>query len=268
MAFTSGVATDYLDLLNRLKAFVTQEMLPASERWQVLRWNPGPPAELVLQGPGLAGSDTIRGGILSEAGSDYGNWKVRGFTGWNSAQTFDGQYQASAACYALLMQSAMPYWLVASGRRIVMVVKTGTYYEMLYLGLFLPYATPGQYPYPLLVGASYNNAYRWSNNDSYRHHLPKGIGNSGVYYLPGGEWKNVSYPWPGSWGQNARPCPDGSYPLLPLVLAGLGEMDGCYAVPGFGNAAENLVRVGGIDHLVVQDVFRTGYGDYWALRLA
>ena len=86
--------------------------------------------------------------------------------------------------------------------------------------------------------------------------------------MPSGEWKNVSYPWPGSWGQSARPCPDGSYPLLPLVLAGLGEMDGCHAVPGFGNAAENLVRVGGIDHLVVQDVFRTGYGDYWALRLA
>ncbi|MEN9478375.1 MAG: hypothetical protein RLZZ300_2516, partial [Pseudomonadota bacterium] len=26
--------------------------------------------------------------------------------------------------------------------------------------------------------------------------------------------------------------------------------------------------VGGIDHLVVQDVFRTGYSDYWALKLA
>ena len=43
MAFTSGTATDYLDLLNRLKQFVTQDMLPANERWQVMRWVPGPP---------------------------------------------------------------------------------------------------------------------------------------------------------------------------------------------------------------------------------
>ena len=73
MAFTSGTATDYLDLLNRLKQFVTQDMLPANERWTVLRWVPGPPAELVLQGPGLAGTDQINVGILSEAGADYGN---------------------------------------------------------------------------------------------------------------------------------------------------------------------------------------------------
>ena len=79
MAFTSGTATDYLDLLNRLKQFVTQDMLPANERWSVLRWVPGPPAELVLQGPGLAGTDQINVGILSEAGADYGNWKLRGF---------------------------------------------------------------------------------------------------------------------------------------------------------------------------------------------
>ena len=41
-----------------------------------------------------------------------------------------------------------------------------------------------------------------------------------------------------------------------------------YAVPGYANAAENIINVGGVDHLVVQDVFRTGYSDYWALKLA
>ena len=81
-------------------------------------------------------------------------------------------------------------------------------------------------------------------------------------------WTGLSQMWPHSWGNNARECPDGSYPLLPFILSGLGEMDGCYAVPGFNNAAENIISVGGIDHLVVQDVFRTGYSDYWALKLA
>ena len=56
--------------------------------------------------------------------------------------------------------------------------------------------------------------------------------------------------------------------LLPFILAGLGEMEGCYCVPGYANAVENIINVGGVDHLVVQDVFRTGYSDYWALKLA
>lgn len=200
MAFTSGTATDYLDLLNRLKQFVTQDMLPAGERWSVLRWVPGPPAELVLRGPGLAGTDQINVGILSEAGADYGNWKLRGFVGWNPAQTFDGQYNPSGTFYALLMASAMPYWIVANGRRIVMVAKTGTYYEMMHLGLFLPYATPGQYPYPLLVGGTYNGSTRWSNSYTYRNHLPKSQGYSGAFYAPTGVWTGVPPMWPSSCG--------------------------------------------------------------------
>lgn len=268
MAFTSGVATDYLDLLDRLKTFVTQTMTPVNERWQVLRWVPGPPAELVLQGPGLAGTDQINVGILSVAAEDYGNWKLRGFVGWNPAQSFDNQYNSSSDYYTLLMLSAMPYWIVANGRRIVMAVKTGTYYDMMYLGLFLPYATPAQYPYPLVVGGSYRGSYRWSYTYSYRNHLPKSTsGNSGAYYAPTGVWTSTPEMWPGSWAAYARECPDGSYPLLPFVLAGLGELDGCYAVPGYGNAVENIISVGGVDHLVVQDVWRTEYKDYWALKL-
>lgn len=265
MAFTSGVATDYLDLLNRLKQFVTQDMLPANERWSVLRWNPGPPAELVLQGPGLAGTDQINVGIRSVAGADYGNWELRGYVAWNPALPFDGQYKISNAYYAMLMTSAMPYWIVANGRRIVMVVKTSTYYEMVYLGLFLPYATPAQYPYPLLVGGSYNSSIRWSDTDYGRSHLYEG-----AYYAPDGAWSTPSPIWPigWGWGSDARECPDGTYPLLPLIIAGLGEMDGCYAVPGYNNAAENIISVAGVDYLVVQNVHRTGYNDYWALKLA
>ena len=146
MAWTSGTATDYLDLLTRLKAFVTEQMLPANERWQVMRWVPGPPAELVLKGVGLAGTDEIYVAIQTETSSDYGNWKLRGYVTYNPGVAFDAQYNSSQTYYALLTLSAMPYWFVANGRRIVVVVKTGTYYECVHLGMFLPYATPAQYP--------------------------------------------------------------------------------------------------------------------------
>lgn len=46
-----------------------------------------------------------------------------------------------------------------------------------------------------------------------------------------------------------------------------GVFQGVYRMPGLGNAAEALVTIDGIDYLVVQNVFRTTIGDYWALRL-
>lgn len=269
MAFTSGVATDYLDLLNRLKQFVTQDMLPANERWSVLHWKPGPPAELVLQGPGLAGTDQINVGIRSVAGADYGNWELRGYVAWNPALPFDSQYKQSKAYYAMLMQSAMPYWIVANGRRIVMVAKTSTYYEMMYLGLFLPYATPAQYPYPLLIAGSYNQSVRYSET-GYRYSftkVPSSYSYCMSYYTPAGTWKDYMAIWPYDIG-DMRECPDGSYPLLPVIIDGLGEVDGVYVVPGYQNASENIITVDGVNYLVVQNVNRTGYNDYSAVKLA
>ena len=247
-------------------------MLPANERWSVLRWEPGPPAELVLQGHGLAGTDQINVGIRSVAGADYGNWELRGYVAWNPALPFNSQYKQSGAYYAMLMTSAMPYWIVANGRRIVMVAKTSTHYEMMYLGLFLPYATPAQYQYPLLVAGSYNQSMRYSETPSNRSSFTKALRVDGYtnysinYYTPAGDWKKANI-WPYDIG-DMRECPDGSYPLLPVIMDGLGEIDGVYVVPGYKNASENTITVDGVNYLVVQNVNRTGYNDYSAVKLA
>ncbi|MEL4071750.1 hypothetical protein WKW50_16520 [Ochrobactrum sp. GPK 3] len=46
-----------------------------------------------------------------------------------------------------------------------------------------------------------------------------------------------------------------------------GVLDGVYSCPGVGNAAENIVSIDSVDHLIVQNVWRTTTADYWALRL-
>ena len=46
-----------------------------------------------------------------------------------------------------------------------------------------------------------------------------------------------------------------------------GILDGSYYCPGVGNAAENVVQIDGVDHIVFQNVWRTTTLDYWALRL-
>lgn len=73
---------------------------------------------------------------------------------------------------------------------------------------------------------------------------------------------------------NMGPNIDGTYSLLPFTMIQwsperqvFGVLDGAYNCPGVGNAAENLITVSTVDHLVVQNVFRTGTGEYWAMKL-
>jgi hypothetical protein len=47
-----------------------------------------------------------------------------------------------------------------------------------------------------------------------------------------------------------------------------GELDGVFALTGFGNGAENTVTIGGVVHYVVQNVFRTDQLDYFAIKEA
>ena len=74
--------------------------------------------------------------------------------------------------------------------------------------------------------------------------------------------------------QRIRSTFDGSHILTPFTLVQrtpanqtYGILHGVYHVTGRDNAAENIITVGGVDHLVVPNAFRSGFGDYWALAL-
>ena len=111
---------------------------------------------------------------------------------------------------------------------------------------------------------------------------------------PDGRWRgfgvNVEYAnnvgygfvWPYNGGRftNIRPNLDGSYPLFPITLseedvannvrrnpAQYGEMDGMFAVPGYENAAENIIIAGRAKYLVLQDVYRAFQNRFCAVKL-
>lgn len=74
--------------------------------------------------------------------------------------------------------------------------------------------------------------------------------------------------------RNTIACLGGAFTLHPATLVQdkptdqtWGILDGIYHVPGDNNAAENIVTVNGVDHLVVQNVNRTTPDQYWALAL-
>jgi len=123
-------------------------------------------SEMILKAPGLGGTDEIFVGIRSEYDTAAGwfNLFLNGYSGYdlNEQSWFDqpGALPGYSAGQPLAVpmvpcwDTTMPYWFVASGRSFRFAVKVSTSFEGGYLGFMLPYATPAQYPYPLLVGGS------------------------------------------------------------------------------------------------------------------
>lgn len=52
-----------------------------------------------------------------------------------------------------------------------------------------------------------------------------------------------------------------------MTINMMGILQGVYWTHGVSNAVENIVQVGGVDHLVLQNVYRTAVGQYFAIAL-
>jgi hypothetical protein len=46
-----------------------------------------------------------------------------------------------------------------------------------------------------------------------------------------------------------------------------GALEGICYITGFDNTVENTLTINGVDYVVMQDVYRTGFPDYYAMRL-
>ena len=123
-------------------------------------------SEVIFKAPGNAGTESIYTGIRAEydAANGWYNLFMNGYTGFDPGTTswfaHPGALPGAGTptpCVVPMVpcwDTTMPYWLSASGRSFRFAVKVSTSYEGGYLGFYLPYATPSQFPYPLAVGGS------------------------------------------------------------------------------------------------------------------
>lgn len=264
---TEGIA--HKQMLLKLKT------LCEANGWTTLRYdNVSAIRELILHSTGLSGTEDIYIGFRSyeNVSADYYNLSVAGFTGYVSSNSFatqPGYYESGIPAH----NNRIDYWVAVNAQRVAMALKVGTpVYESGYVGKILPYGTPTQYPYPLAVGGMLAGlaATRYSDTNQ---SMPF-KGNNLRLRTVAGAWLAPAV-WP---YQNDRICgstqgrdTSAYYPLRPLILTDAnnvyGELEGVYQVSGFNNAVENVVQDGGVDYPVIQDVFRTGFNDYFALRM-
>lgn len=238
--------------------------------------------ELIMKAPGLTGLEEIYIGLRTyhSVSADYYNLLAGVFTGYVPGNTFDTQPGAAlVGCPA--HNNRVDYWLSLNGQRIVLAMKVGTpVYEHLYLGKFLPYARPSQYPYPVIAGGMLVGAAATRFSEVTHDFYLRGNNARGKLRTPGGWIDMHCYPWgnpflTGTSTSNlqlqARDTVN-EYSLLPVELhdnsANLyGQLDGVCQVSGFNNAVENTLVIGGVTYVVMQSVARTGHTDYYAMRL-
>lgn len=284
----------------------------AAQAWAINRRDK---ETVFLEGPGSSGTDNIYITLhtYENVGADYYNWEILGNDGYVADQDKDGQVNVSPPSYVPLLNNTMTYWFVASGRRFIVIAKTSTNYHGCYGGLFLPFATPTQYPYPIFIGGSTGiETAKWSNN-TWNSTVAVDTKQTSFFWFPlegcaylrkiDATWSTCSnerdsifldrrkeiqtHPYELTNRNSSDGLPmnladlredlSGNYPMMSITLLNnekinsdegvWGELDSCFYVTGFGNAAENIINDGTFDYLVVQNTFKTADDHYMALRL-
>lgn len=226
MAFTTGTATDYHDLLDKFRLWIT-----GTVGWTQLNWvaptTLATPALLQLSGPGAGADKRVYVNIRSEsdvAATMFG-WRMRAAVGYTAGATEGTNAGESPAVYFNLWSQSTTYWFYANARRFVIVAKTSTTYVSCYGGFFLPWGTPAQYPFPLFIGGDYPSLQNWSfTNSGRRFFVEPGsdLAVSGAWVRePNGAWIPVAASDFGT--ENNNPFPQSQAPhavVLPWHTGG------------------------------------------------
>jgi hypothetical protein len=213
--------------------------------------------QMIWHAPGNGGLDAILVGakLFHDAGGDYYNWRLGGFTAFDGALTFEmqpqyigGPGQTAPSPVLNLWNSSIPFWFVANGRRAIVVAKVSTVYVVCFLGFMTPYVSPGSFPYPLVVAGSMawdgnslaaepavgNVHWRWSYTGDELRDLAIGLPARGQdpgcqvrLRIPSGTWRGFDSAWSDT--LNGR-----LWPYTDAVIGGMADwrpdLDGGYSI--------------------------------------
>lgn len=235
--------------------------------------------ELIMRAPGYTGSEQIIIGFqcYQDSSADYYNISCGVFTGYLAGNTFATQPGAKITSVPA-HNNRIDYWLTLTPQRITFVLKVGTpVYMPAYAGKLLPYGPPSQFPYPVVCAAPLAGApaTRFSNTSIAMPYI--GNTSTGNFSIrePGGAWINPeTHPWNNdklAISTQMRDTND-QYRVLPVVVMTqangiFGELEGIFYISGFNNAVENTFVIDGKTYVVFQNIYRTGFTDYFAMRL-
>jgi len=291
MAYITGTATDRSDLLAVLNTQL------AAAGWVVDRYVAGD--ELIAHGSGYGTGDVYIGyKLYTNVSSDINNFDVRMFTGFSSGNSFHNQPGISPPSAQCLWDNNIDYWLYINNKRVILVAKVNTVYEISHLGFLLPYGPSTSYPYAGFVGGNATALdTRYSDVSSANSNFNCSYsGESGSYVRsPSGTWwplaeqaglTNEAYMYPArcmigysfysdeSTFKHITVDADGNHfmiPLQPMISTiaennAFGEIDGANWISSFGLSSEDFFVYGGDTYDVFANVFRSTFQDFIAIK--
>jgi hypothetical protein len=306
MTVYTGTAANYADLANIIRDSLVLEGWTLEKQRLDPYDDPDPDTEVYhMKGPDITvGSNVVNAHIQfrtrGDFSSDYHNIGFYASTSFEDRSDL-GAYQeilnqpgscATNSQYMTGWNDSTPYWIFINDRRLIVVSKVDTTYSSVYVGFYLPYATPTEMPYPLIVSAnSGSQLYRYSQSGYYVGSCANPPELACRLRHFDGTWENVfNYSASNSFSRSAtdgsifpfyrddhgytRPMQDGTYILNPCIIythnyGGMtyGEFDGLYAVYGVATSSESTFNVDGTDYILFQATNRTGLSDYFAVEM-
>lgn len=154
MAYTSGTATNYHNLMDVLKTYLV------SQGWTVLSYTLGTTltdsSELHIQFPGV---NTFNGvlNIRTEfnTGSGFYGWESSVSKSYNPSFVWGSQVDESPSVFTNMWDQSIGYWMYVNDRRVILSLKVSSVYASAFWGMFLPFATPDEYNYPYYIGSNF-----------------------------------------------------------------------------------------------------------------
>lgn len=268
---------DNTDMLAHYKMLEKIRDVCLAEGWTILRYDTSVAnRELIMRAPGLSGAEQIFCGVYcyQDASLDYYNLAVATMKGYVSGNTFATQPGISPILGVPAHNIRIDYWIAVNGQRLNVAMKVGTpVYESFGIGKFFQFAAPSQYPQPLFAAGMLTSASATRYSET-THSMPwKGNRNNLRMHFNDGTWKTpLTTPWQNTtMASSVRPA-ESTYALYPVMLYDSGNiygvLDGIYHITGFNNVVENTLTIAGKNYVVIQDVSRTGFGDYIAMELS
>ncbi len=285
MAYITGTATDHVDLWDTLLNFLQNnaDLVAAGQAWTV-EWSDVADNEYLLKGPGFSGTDEIFVGLKrvdQQFYPDESQIYITGATGMLPGATAYHEHvnTIDRRPSIFLSDTTMEYWFVANGRRFIAVVKVSSTYQALYGGWFLPYATPGEYPYPMFIGGTrgydqgsndFVDSWRNEMSGGYRHFVyPHSYYSTSANFYdttafllePGGTWRAGTYIY------NGAPHAYERFLLGPRGFpAYLGQHQAkATQTPGFRDSGTSLHTGAGLGYATVREHFLPGLDGEFSL---
>jgi len=260
--------------------------------------------EVVIKNSGISWKDKIITGLrewqfLEETlyGLNYNMYKQYNYfeesqNNWNinSASTGKSNYDNTRNNWIKhpnmpLNNDNMYYWIFSNKRRIIIIVRVAaSIYVSGYLGGCKALASPSNFPKPYCVIApTHGNVSFASTSNNFRFIIH--LNSSQIYYsaMAFDEDSNFLY------NKNLTLLPKYNfmdvgelkktkenklvlypvyfYDYLAIPKKSYSVLDGVFFVPGINLASEDIIEIGGDDYLIIQNIFRTSYQDYMAIKM-